>query len=470
MSIHTSSSGASTQDEAVGSDYHWQDPHALSFITPPAYTQLLDDFSIIDDLYESFETEDETSGYEEQVVDTARNVAKKQQAVQTLLDTETQYISDLGTLLDIYATRTQLWCEMPNNRELLTRKSPNTIQDVEILLRDLSEITSIHKSFHKDLSERLQIWGPTQLLSDIFSRLYDRTAYYETLLNNYTNKIVTLDILLKTAPFVKLMESWTAEFNPPLRDILTYFKSPLLQPGAYARSLGQLVYYTEPCHPDYLGLLRIAHAFQAREVDWKEMIQDRLNHLSVLQVFRTLLHCPAHVTPTRRLLLQGTMVKIDLTEPSLVTDTRLYFLYNDMLIVSRRKDKKDNKIVYKETLPLVKAEIKLLTKQLATRMAEVKKPASFQSLFGRKQQPEENINGVPAPMAFGFEISMPPEHSLDSIAILSNPAATSVSAGSISMRRRHVVRTRSLAEQQIWVATLRRVVRVVTAKAQNDGY
>ncbi|KAI9027172.1 hypothetical protein CLU79DRAFT_697872 [Phycomyces nitens] len=442
LSIHTSSSGASTQEEA-GFDNHWQDPHSLSFIPPPTCNQLLDDFSIIDDLYDSFETEDESSGYDEQVVDTARNVAQKQQAVQALLDAEGQYLGDIQILLDIYATRTQLWSEMPNNRDLLTRKSQTAFQDVEILVRDLSEITSIHKSFHRELGERLQIWGPTQLLSDIFSRLV-------SLCFSWPN------------------QTWTAEFNPPLRDILTYFKSPLLQSGYYARSLGQLVYYTEPCHPDYLGLLRIAHAFQAREADWKETIQDRLNHLGVLQVFRTLLHCPALVTPTRRLLLQSTMVKVDLADPSSVSDTRLYVLYNDMLVLSRRKDKKDNKTVYKECLPLVKTEIKLLTKQLATRMAEVKKPASFQSLFGRKQLQDE-VPGVPVPMAFGFEVSMPPEGSLDGVAMLSNPVATSVSGSSLSVRRRHVVRTRSLAEQQLWVAALRRVVRAVTIK-DNENY
>ncbi|KAI7863581.1 Dbl homology domain-containing protein [Spinellus fusiger] len=413
-------------------DLKYIEPNTLSFITLPMYRQLMSDLSIIDDFCEEYATEEV---YDEYVVDRARDVVQKHDAIQALLQSETDHIDTLARL-QVYCTSLQHECQAYSSNLHLNSIH---INELKTLLKNVYSMINVHRQFHRELSERLKIWGPTQLVADVFVQLYEGLASYESFQNHYPVVIMALDSLFKSPFFMKRMASCMEANECPMQDMLACLKSPLLRFGAYSYALEQLVQHTEPSQPQYLCLLHTAHKFQTREKMWKEIIQDRLRHADVLHAYLNFQHCPMVVTPTRRLLLRAQLIRVNITDPSSISDIRTYILYNDVLVICRR-ERKESRLQYKESISLAQAYIRPLNKQLISRMLEVKKPNSFPLLFNRKSTQKDNASDQ---MAYGFEVFAPHSPSADAFAPISAKTC-----------RRYIMRTRTLEEQQLWMGRL----------------
>lgn len=187
----------------------------------------------------------------------------------------------------------------------------------------------------------------------------------------------------------------------------------------------------------------------------------------VLEAYRTIQECPIHITIYRRLLLFAHLIKVDLDDITLTTDVRMYFLYNDSLIYCRRQkeNKKKNsseeekkKLVYKGTLALRGADVRLLAPSFLAKMVEVKKP-----LFriGKKSTASDS-SSLPGVEAFGFEL-VTTEVNVDAMSPMHQNYQSATMAGGAAIKRRHILRTRSQAENTVWFETLKRAIKVANS-------
>ncbi|KAG0167288.1 hypothetical protein DFQ28_008416 [Apophysomyces sp. BC1034] len=448
----TSTTSGEESTGTTSSDSH---PQRLSFFRG-SYNQLMDDLSIIDDLYNTFEHENDTEPYDKQIADIARNVEDKYRALDQLCLNESQYLYDLQTFQDVFITRLQLWFDQPGCMEALAKhKLALTIKDANTLSQSVGGLIHLHKKTLKDLAERLQMWGPTQLVADIFASLYSQLFVYEVFMDNYAHNILTLDGLYRVSAFNKFLDIGASNLNRLSGNILSCIRQPLMRLDVYIQTLSQLVQNSDPSHSDYVPLTQIAQKYKQLEKSWHDRIQDCRAHLLALEAYRSINQCPVNVTLTRRLLLYAPMIKVDLDDPSSMSDTRTYFLYNDCLIYCReQKEKKDTtKLHYKGTVDLATAEVRPLPQLLAVKMTEIRRPLLFRSKKNEAaQQPSQ---------AFGFEL-ISTDVSIDAM-FSQNHAVANVS-GSMPMRRRHVVRTKTLEEQKTWMDMLRRVVQSIHSK------
>ncbi|KAG0168903.1 hypothetical protein DFQ28_004220 [Apophysomyces sp. BC1034] len=405
----TTTISTSTGDE-LDSGFAFPDdhPHAnLPIVNTRSYNQLLDDLSIIDDIYDTFDHDIEH--YDKQVVDIARNVAQKYRVAHHLYQREKQYLSDLQTLREGFATWLQQWCNQQSTVETLARNKI-AIKDFDLFFGNLTLLTNLHRSF--------------------FRRLGDRSA----------------------------------------QDVLLQLRAPIPQVLSYSNALAQLTQYTEPSHPDYYALSRLARTFQTRDTNqWQNSVIDLQNHFRAFEAYRLIQGCPALVTAKRRLLIVADLVKIDLADPASKADVRTYFLYNDMLIYCRKlKDKKESgRFLYKGTINLKKAEVRLLSPQVSSRIVDVRRPSAMSSLFTRKNS---DSPPQPPPTAYGFDIWMSdicPEAMMD--LNLSQDVNFMPVEFNGQIRRRHIIRTHTLAEQNEWVSTLLKVIRSVSEKSTDSA-
>ncbi|KAF7728308.1 epithelial cell transforming sequence 2 oncoprotein-like [Apophysomyces ossiformis] len=444
----SASTGDELENPFIFPDDH---PHANpTIVSTRSYNQLLDDLSIIDNIYDNYDSDVEQ--YDKQVLEIARNVAQKYRTAQHLYQREKQYIHNLQSLREGFAAQLRRWCDQAPNANILSRNKISE-KDFEMFCDYLALVINTHRSFLRKLGDRLQMWGPTQLVSDIFTNLYDGLLSYEPFLKHYSNFIVTLDTLCKSTRFPKFIEQYASENNRSVQDVFFQLRIPISQVLTYSNAVAQMTQYTEPSHPDHYALSRLARTFQTREtIKWQPLVTDIQNHLRAFEAFRFIQGCPAVVTATRRLLLVSEMVKIDLADPASVADVRTYFLYNDMLIVCKKhKDKKEgDRLVYKSSIELKNANVRLLPSQIAARIVDARKPSTVDSLFSRKHS-ETHLPTA----AYGFDIWMS-ELCQEAILDLSHDPTMRFNA---QLRRRHAVRTRSLAEQNLWVSTLLKVIR-----------
>jgi hypothetical protein len=186
----------------------------------------------------------------------------------------------------------------------------------------------------------------------------------------------------------------------------------------------------------------------------------------VLEAYRAIQECPINITIYRRLLLFAHLIKVDLDDITLTSDVRMYFLYNDSLIYCRRQkeNKKKNeaeksKLVYKGTLQLRGADVRLLAPSFLAKMVEVKKP-----LFriGKKSSSASDSNSLPGAEAFGFEL-VTTEVNIDAMSPMHANYQSATMSGGSSIKRRHILRTRSQAENSIWFETLRKAARTANS-------
>jgi hypothetical protein len=183
----------------------------------------------------------------------------------------------------------------------------------------------------------------------------------------------------------------------------------------------------------------------------------------VLDAFRTIQECPINITIYRRLLLFANLIKVDLDDITLTSDIRMYFLYNDSLIYCKRqKEKKgetERRLVYKGKLSLRGADIRQLAPSFLAKMTEVKKP-----LFriGKKSSSASDSNSLPGVEAFGFEL-VTSDINIDAMSPMHQNYQSATAAAGAPIRRRHVIRTSSQAEQTVWFETMRKAIKTANS-------
>ncbi|CAO3600211.1 unnamed protein product [Absidia cylindrospora] len=486
----------------IGSASTDSSSQSLSFYVDQTndYHQLMDDLSIIDDIYNSYDHEQLNLAIDNQVAYSTKNGALKQQMVQHLIQTESQFLEDL------YAFQLQFATTMPHY-QFQKNKLAFRSTECDILFNPILSLITSHQTFLNELRQRLSIYGPTQITSDIFHRFFDHMdPFYSIYLNSFSTILMTFDRLHKTNAFVKFLESRQQQPDQPLQDFGYYIRLPLTRISIYTQAVNQCSQLTEPSHPDYNALLHISQRYKTRQQHWQSLIDDCLSHYRVYECFRLVQNSPAIVTPTRRLLLHSELIHVDPNSPTDTADRRFYILYNDLLIYCKRQ--KDGKLVYKGTVILDKATLKPMDSKVANKIYEKHQKSIQQqgnggrklSLFGMKKQQQQNssnndtVSAAGSPhrrtstrtsttsssasstassntteefAVYGLELYF--QFVLDSnVMAYSNQlngyggAAINSTSASDSIRR-HILRMKSLEEQNLWSEHLQHTIKALTS-------
>ncbi|KAK4516895.1 uncharacterized protein ATC70_000222 [Mucor velutinosus] len=448
------------------------EPLNLKFITEDQtyYNQLMEDLSIVDNMCDVFDNDMESSAsFDKQVLDIARQVSLKHQVLNQLLQSENDYLDDLFTFHEIYTLKIQPWLLNTTDKDLTSKflSTPHKDQ-LNSMFQNIHTIAVTHKAFLVELKERIQLWGPTQLVSDIFSHLYSQLDAYEPFMLHHPDYVMALDTLYHIPCFAKLVQSITEKHAVvKVQDIVYCLHVPLHRLSVYNKALSQLKRYSDPAYPDYTALHSVSRKFKQLESQWADRAQDCQSHLMVLEASRAIDSCPILVTHKRRLLLFANLIKVDLDDITLTSDTRMYFLYNDSLIYCKKlkENKKGStaaakKLTYKGTLNLQGADIRQLAPSFCAKMCEVKKP-----LFriGKKSSSSSDTSSLPGVEAFGFEL-VTSESNLDAMSPLHQNYQSAMAGAGAPIRRRHVLRTKSQLEQKTWFETIRKAIAIANAQ------
>ncbi|CEG79505.1 hypothetical protein RMATCC62417_13961 [Rhizopus microsporus] len=434
------------------------------------YYQLIDDLAIIDDLYQSFQPDEiEEDIYERQVADVARNVAQKKHDVDQIYQLESQFVQDLTAFHQVYLVHLQRWIHEPSNTDLFNKNTCHR-EVLTNLFDHVLKLLSVHQHFLNNCKERLDMWGPTQFISDIFSSLYEKISVYEPYLELIPNVVVSLDTLYsKSSSFLKFLESCAAKTDNQVKDIIYYIKRPIQRFSMYVSTLSHIISVTEPSHPDYKALIRIRDKFNAQDKQWRTLIKDRLAHIRALEAARSMIGSPVSVSVTRRLYITGLLTKVDLSDAQSMSDTRTYLLYSDYFIYGQKikpnigKKPQPQKLQYKGVINLRNAELKPLSEQIVAKISESKKTSVLTAAFKRNKQTE------PQPMVYVYGFQLKIDQALSDNAAGTILPGTVVSNGVVTphistSKQQFIFRTSTEAEQNAWMSMLKKAVSNVSVK------
>ncbi|RUS20066.1 hypothetical protein BC937DRAFT_86452, partial [Endogone sp. FLAS-F59071] len=132
--------------------------------------------------------------------------------------------------------------------------------------------------------------------------------------------------------------------------LVKLLQMPLHRIPQYRELLEALFQNTAPLHPDYHSLMRCVEQINLIAGEVMERIQDAENHTKVLEIQNQLVSMPMPlVVPNRRFVLRGDLFKVNASNASSV-EPRTYFLFNDILVFAKIKDK--NTFQYKGIIDL----------------------------------------------------------------------------------------------------------------------
>ncbi|CAO3644556.1 unnamed protein product [Cunninghamella echinulata] len=437
-----------TSEHSLSSNSYVEDPLNMTALN---VQQLMDNLAIIDDLYDTYGQELESD--KENVATVARNVANKYKVLQDLNESEVNYIQELQHFQEYYIDFILQWIENNINTKI---KIP-----LPKPLHVYQDLIFIHQAFLKDLTEREKIWGPSQIVSDVFMNLYSLLDIYDAFFKNYSNLVMTINQFYGIQIFVKQLENHMNNDHQYGHNILYYLRLPIFRFQAYLQALSFLVQFSDPSHVDYDGLHKTLNVYKQKSNQILEKMMDCQRLFEVLEANRTIYNCPIEVTPNRRLLLKSRLIKVDLDDLTSTSDVRTYILYNDQLIFCR-KDKKQDKLQYKGALHLENCELRVLSPAICAKMAEVKKSILL-SFRSKKASAANSLSAVPPATAYGFEL-ITPEVSMD---VIPGNFENAMSTAGTPLKRRHMIRTQSLEEQDLWVNTLRKVIKNINLLQAN---
>ncbi|CAM0134758.1 unnamed protein product [Umbelopsis sp. WA50703] len=387
--------------------------------------KLLEDMSIIDDLYNDFADQVETDFYEVEV-----RYRDREQTIQDIYESELEYLSLLQHGLEIFEHKMRVQVQQQSKKGgiLSGNKIICTDQDINILFGNHHEILTTHRRFLDDLDERFRIWGPTQLISDVFRDFLPKLAMCtQKRLQTFSASIMALDRLMKLPIFRKFIETCQQESGHQNITLLDIFKAQIQRLTSYAASLRTLAQNTDPLHPDYAHMLRCTAKFEALNQDMSSSLQDAIRFSDAYEATLIIRDSPPLLAENRRLYLRGDLIKLTGTDNS-QSEPRAVFLFGDLLVHGRPN--KDGTIAFRGQIELTTSVAR------ASNTESNKRSHCFEIVAAEKQ--------VASTMAMG--------------GMGGSPNMLFSTGGLINIHVTHMFQARSREEQSMWVTEIQRLI------------
>ncbi|KAI9248516.1 Dbl homology domain-containing protein [Phascolomyces articulosus] len=281
--------------------------------------------------------------------------------VQQLYNSETAYLESLHLVTNVFLQPLRKDAKSSSFAFLGMKKMVCTERETRWLFGNFDEIFQTHRDILSHLERRLRIWGPTQIISDVFNAWFPMLHVYQAYLDNYDVAVTTYERLTRYQPFKKFIDS--AHKDPSLKGatLLSLLQIPAGCINRYAQLIGKLADVTTPMHPDYMGLQTCKQRIMALATEIKLKVDDADNVDQVLMIHQALVGAPFGVKAQRRLVLQGQLSRVVVNSRS-TGEERTYFLFSDLLAFVRPKqDGKRTILQYKGHITLERARVRGLT-------------------------------------------------------------------------------------------------------------
>ncbi|KAL9559631.1 hypothetical protein MBANPS3_000337 [Mucor bainieri] len=337
--------------------------------TTPLNPSDFDQFDIIDSL--DFDDVDDT------LLDQEMTHQQRESIIQELLATEKQYLETLNIVLNSYILPLRKSSSKSSFNFLGMKKLPCTEREMRWLFGNFEDIQAVHTDILSSLEERLSIWGPTQIISDVIQTWRDtnlkldlhiivNTHYiyhlqfpkvqqqYHVYFDNYDVLVTTYERLTRYQPFKKFTETVDKNANLKGTTLLSLLQAPVSCISRYYKLVSKLADNTSSMHPDYVGLMQCKNRIQQVAEEFKIKFDDARNVNRVYDILTVMTGQPFSVKAERRLYLQNNFTRAT----RLSGEDLSYFLFSDMLVYAKQKQ---STLQYKGHIVLNRAKIRALS-------------------------------------------------------------------------------------------------------------
>ncbi|ORZ08594.1 Dbl homology domain-containing protein [Absidia repens] len=348
---------------------------------------------------------------------------KREAFVNQLITSEQAYIQSLELVVNVFLKPLKKDSKQTSFNFLGSRKLVCTEREIKWLFGNFETIVQIHRTILTSLEQRLRIWGPAQIISDVFQSWFPLLEVYHGYLSNYDVAMTTYERLTKYQPFKKFIDNAHKDRTLKGATLLSLLQIPAGCTHRYEKLICGIADTTNMTHPDYSGVQQCKQQIIGLASSILPRVTDADNVDQVLMIQQALVGAPFGVKAQRRLILQGQLARVVINSKSM-GEERTYILFSDILVFVRPKQEgKKTTLQYKGHIGLEQARVRAIPNQDAAGQEYcIEIVSSFQGV--------DNLNST-------------------------FMGATST----------HVLHTHSLEEQQTWIRKLDRVI----AKLDRDA-
>ncbi|KAI9321251.1 Dbl homology domain-containing protein [Dichotomocladium elegans] len=286
--------------------------------------------------------------------------------VQQLYGSERAYLETLELTMNVFFKPLRKDAKQSSFNFLGMKKMVCTERELRWLFGNFEDIVRSQRTIADSFEKRMRIWGPTQIISDVFSSWYQLLDVYHAYLDNYDVAVTTYERLTRYQPFKKFIDA--AHKNPSLKGatLLSLLQIPVGTITRYAQFITKLADSTTPMHPDYAGLLSCKQRILSIADGIMTKLQDANNVDEVLTIHQAFVGAPFSVKAQRRLIFYGQLTRIVVGTRS-TSEERTYFLFSDQLVIVRPRQVDQRTVLqYKGHLVLERARVRALAPEDAS--------------------------------------------------------------------------------------------------------
>eukprot|EP01132_Coremiostelium_polycephalum_P002890 gene2890-3592_t len=265
---------------------------------------------------------------------------------QEILSTEKKYINNLNRIITIFILPLR---DKANGKDKIL-----SLDEINTIFSNIEIIFGVHKTFLSDFESRIEKWTDTQKIGDIFLKMAPYLRSYTQYSNSYNNSMLTIRSLQKSNPaFDSFLSKCLLKPASKGLNLQSYLIMPIQRIPRYRLLLEQIIKFSLESHVDYPDLKSALELISsvAGELD-ERLLQYQIAH-KVLDIQNSLNGLDEDIVkPTRVFLKEGDLKKIS----DRVVNTRHFFLFNDLLIYSKKEGK--NNYRFKYSFPLLTCWLK----------------------------------------------------------------------------------------------------------------
>ncbi|KAF9162675.1 hypothetical protein DFQ26_003359 [Actinomortierella ambigua] len=326
--------------------------------------------AIVEDLLDYFgenegallENLDEADQFNQaELMEAERIHLQRESLIRHLYDSEEDYIRTLTDLARFYRQPMLLLVQQAEQKKgtlsFGSGSAPKPIaskEEIQTLFGNLDELIRFHEGFRDALESRAKIWGPNQIISDLFMEVIPNFKVYTKYYTNFLAALTTLDRVMRLPHYRKFVEQCVADNPPGTPSLHLMLATPLRRISITREIVCSICQATQSHHPDYRNLISAYELFcQVSE----QTRLDRLHaqdQLALFDIQSSMVAFPDPIMiPNRRLVLRADLHKVD---SSLALEPRTYYLMNDVLLYARF-DPKRNIYTFKGMFDLLHSQI-----------------------------------------------------------------------------------------------------------------
>jgi len=224
----------------------------------------------------------------------------------------------------------------------------------EDIIGNLDEILRMHKSFVENLEARTQNAPNDVAIGDII--VATTFKEYRRYFGGFEKAIITLSHCFASDVFTK-EEKEKGTQGTRLLDMASYLMMPFQHVAHYFHLLQGLYEHTPKQTPDCVQIKTALNNIE-QVVSYSLSCEKQAVNLNEILSIQTLIQekCPALVIPQRTFVREGRLLLK--SQEKLKPKNYYVFMFNDLLIYTRKKQKNERDYSYRGSIPLATASIK----------------------------------------------------------------------------------------------------------------